>query len=594
MALLRLLEGVCELYENFQNNDTNKTVPSSLQPRVNIKRLTSADLARASKKPVTENSRGIDSLFLFEEDGGFPFLGFGKYGEPTVQFPTLTRSLSKGFQDSSKKNQNFLPKININGHTKKRVIIKSQNILDTRKSVGSSGKTPHVQKESVSVCTSTSLSSAVTGNSMKTSNQAVGNQFIELNMTEQIPIKKEINEKYFDDHDITIETEDFDYACSVNDRILSPPSHELHCRAGTNHVEFSENAVNESCGLSLENRESFVFQERSGQANGLSRPNKLTELTTLLLELNNKNKNFDQKLGRLKRTYEAKVSKVQQEKSANEKKIQETLEKIQRWQDRLETCVDASSPEAEITTGTSTITKDNDKGLKRGTSARKVTGKTSKKNLVSSHSQSIKTESSCHDPEPIVSIGGFVRDIAECDDSMSVESIDAELVCLSELYSGTSNSFSDFESLGESSENELPKAKKMKASKDKSLENNIVEKPTHFMPVVCLNDIYSSKKESIKDKIKCGSYIVVKLSSKKSVKHYCAVVRNKTDSGDYEVQYLERKNQSEFIFPEKEIVYKIEDSDIVQLLQDPTVHMKGLRLYYSFPDSNLDLIKSFT
>ncbi|XP_064109122.1 uncharacterized protein LOC135217297 [Macrobrachium nipponense] len=594
MALLRVLEGVCELYENFQNDATNKTpVPSSLQPRVNIKRLTSADLARISKKPVTKNTRDFDSLSLFEEDGGFPFLGFGKYGEPTVQFPTLTRSLSKGFQDSSKKNQNFLPKININGHTKKRIVIKCQNILDTRKSVGSSGKTPHVQKESVSINTS-SLSSVATGDSMKTNNQTVGNQFIELNMTEQIPIKKEINEKYFDDHDITIETEDFDYACSVNDRILSPPSQELHCSTGTNHVAFSENVVNESCGLSSVNRESFVFQECSDQANGLSRPNKLTELTTLLLELNNKNKNIDQKLARLKRTYEAKVSKVQQEKTANENKIQETLEKIQRWQEKLETCIDASVPEDEITTGTSTLTQDKNKRLNRGTSARKITGETSKENLVSSHSQSIKTESSCHDPEPIVSIGNFVRDIAECDDSISVESIDAELVCLSDLYSGTSNSFSDLESLGDSPENELPKAKKMKAGKDRSHENNLVEKASHFLPVVCLKDINSSKKGSIKDKIKCGSYIVVKLSSKKSVKHYCAVVRNKIDSGDYEVQYLERKNQSEFIFPEKEVVYKIEDSDIVQLLQDPTVHMKGLRLYYSFPGSNLDMIKSFT
>ncbi|XP_068202281.1 uncharacterized protein [Palaemon carinicauda] len=593
MALLKVLEGVCELYDIQQNKTTHKCLHKYLLPQVKLQRLTSADISSILKESVIGNTTNFDHLSLFEEeeDEGFPFLGFGEYGEPTIQFPTLTRSLSKGSRNSSKRNLNLIPKVTVNeGPPKERSVMHCKNSFEKCKPVGLPITTPHSQKDSLPVCTD-SISTVLRGSSFITSTLEVGN---ESDMTDQLQIKNEINDSDFDDHDIIIENEDFDYAYSVNERILSPSSRELHGNISTSQICNSGDIVNENCGLFSENRESVVFREHSGQANGLSRSNNLAELTTVLLELNNRNKEFDKKLAKLKQAYEAKVSKILQEKTANEKKIQDTLKKIQSWQNKLvKTCVNTSTPKAEILSGTSTVVKDNKKGLKRSASARKKTEKVFKKDSVSSHSKFVPKDNNCHDPEPIMNIDSLVKDILECDDSMSVENIDAEIVSLSELYSGKNNSLSDLESLPETFENELSKFKKVKRSQGKNPDADLVKKVSHLKPVVCLNDIYSPKKESLKN-IKCGSYIIVKLSSKKSVKYFCAVVRNKNPSGDYEVQYLERKGKNEFIFPEKEVVYKIEDGDIVQLLQDPTVNMKGLRLYYSFPGNNLDRFKSLT
>ena len=207
-----------------------------------------------------------------------------------------------------------------------------------------------------------------------------------------------------------------------------------------------------------------------------------------------------------------------------------------------------------------------------------------------------KSESNAHDPEPMVNMETLFDEGLEYENSELMDNIDAELVSLSDLYSLTNNSFSDLGSLDESSDERKSKKrkpnKKQQQQQQRQPASEVTEKITTLKPVVCLNDIYANKKSTSKEAIKCGSYVVVKLASKKTVKHYCAVVRNKTKSGEYEVQYLERKNKHDFIFPEKEIMYKIDNRDVVTVLQEPTVNVKGLRLYYSFPNNNLEQVSS--
>lgn len=73
----------------------------------------------------------------------------------------------------------------------------------------------------------------------------------------------------------------------------------------------------------------------------------LKELTQLLVELNNKNLQCDQKIQKLKEEFEKKVAIIEAEKKANEKEIDKVLLQIQNWKDVSRSDVHVSS---EITT----------------------------------------------------------------------------------------------------------------------------------------------------------------------------------------------------------------------------------------------------
>lgn len=69
----------------------------------------------------------------------------------------------------------------------------------------------------------------------------------------------------------------------------------------------------------------------------------LKELTQLLLELNNKNLDCDQKIQKLKEEYEQKVAVIESVKKANEKEIDRVLSLIQNWKEETNSAKSVSS-----------------------------------------------------------------------------------------------------------------------------------------------------------------------------------------------------------------------------------------------------------
>lgn len=68
--------------------------------------------------------------------------------------------------------------------------------------------------------------------------------------------------------------------------------------------------------------------------------------------------------------------------------------------------------------------------------------------------------------------------------------------------------------------------------------------------------------------------MVVRFSTKKSVRHYVGLVQSKSED-EYTVSFLRRSGAESFVFPNKEDIAAVDKQDIVFKLQQPVVNNRG-------------------
>ncbi|KAF7282363.1 hypothetical protein GWI33_002742 [Rhynchophorus ferrugineus] len=93
-----------------------------------------------------------------------------------------------------------------------------------------------------------------------------------------------------------------------------------------------------------------------------------------------------------------------------------------------------------------------------------------------------------------------------------------------------------------------------------------------------------SKIKNIQKLPQTNDYVVVKLTAKKSFKHYVAIILSKTEDG-YVAKFMRKAMGSKFIFPSNDDVDHIDVHEVADILSQPTINN---RQQYSF---NVDLNK---
>lgn len=83
------------------------------------------------------------------------------------------------------------------------------------------------------------------------------------------------------------------------------------------------------------------------------------------------------------------------------------------------------------------------------------------------------------------------------------------------------------------------------------------------------------------DNIKTNDYVIVKLSGKKSVRYFLALIVS-CDDQDFTVKYMKKISSNKFVF-EGEKLWTVLKNDIIGKLNQPTINNREL---YIFNDIN--------
>lgn len=79
--------------------------------------------------------------------------------------------------------------------------------------------------------------------------------------------------------------------------------------------------------------------------------------------------------------------------------------------------------------------------------------------------------------------------------------------------------------------------------------------------------------------VSVNSFVVVKFSTNKNVKHYIGVILS-IEQGEIEIKFL-RKSGQKFVFPPNDDICMVEREDIISIMQQPNLNNRG---QYVFPD----------
>ncbi|KAK7072121.1 hypothetical protein SK128_013985 [Halocaridina rubra] len=601
-----------------------------------------------------ENMKTDPCPIIWNDDDDAPFLGFSDSGESAAIIPSLLVA-KRAASSCSDQTSSILPKkIKTKQKREHRIVpFSCKNVKKGRRKgvTGLKKASRKMSKENSGIVTGNGPMILSEGTSEDNATRMLDFSNLERqsNMQWTADLDEDLHlkiESIKQEADITIENEDFDCPTyDVPERMFSSGNLQ---NPTSDHLLSSFLQINNNLGVSLENENDLVSRcSQSKSFNGHRKQFDLRDLTSQLLELSNKNNNVDKKLAKLKQEYESKVALFQAEKRGNETKMKNILKLLQSWKDGGEVNHSeiGTTSFSNKNTGLSSKRKE---GFQQSAAEGHYSRKRARKGIKILHDKIGNSDSQSPDkglktlPLDILYDKGGHYDSQSPDEGLidsdnffdesvegfSLESLDVQLVCLIDNNIHNTN-FPKPESKKKlkNQMEETPHSILMTSELGKDYkEEDILKKIFALKPCIKLKDIYKdrnknkqeqlSQKEIKKEKlasievkcekiskceakhekfslidVKCGSYVVVKLSSKKSVKHYCAVICEKSESGEWFALYMERKTKQEFIFPEKEIIYKIDEGDIVRVLQEPEVIIRGLRVYYVFPDY-LDDIES--